>query len=98
MVVSFSTVGVVPAGSVAGIASQQLGPALHAGFDPGGAVQYAPKWSSKVWFSWMMTTRCLMLDDGQGPAHESSSSGRGGVEGELLHAAAATTATSRGPT
>ena len=37
-----------------------------------------------------------MFDAGQAPAHESSSGGRGVDEGELLHAAATTTATSRG--
>ncbi len=87
----------MPAGSVAGIASQQLGPALHVGFDPEGAVQYAPKWSSNVWFSWMTTTTCLMFEAGQGPAHVASSGGRDGDDEELWHAAETRTAPNRGP-
>jgi hypothetical protein len=43
--------GDAPEGSVAGAASQHEGPCVHVGLEPDGAVQYAPKYESKEWFS-----------------------------------------------
>jgi hypothetical protein len=48
---SSSGMGDAPEGSVAGAASQHEGPCVHVGLEPDGAVQYAPKYESKEWFS-----------------------------------------------
>src|SRR5208283_1966675 len=80
--------GLMPFGSVAGIASQHSGPFVHVGLEPAGALHQPPRWSSNVWFSWTRTTRCLTFEVGQGPAHDSScaTAAPGEVDDEL-HAA-----------
>src|SRR5262249_16467613 len=73
LVASSRTPGAAPLGSVLGPASQQAGPSVQVGFEPGAAVQYRPKYASKGWVSWMMTTRCSIFDRGTlGPRAESA--------------------------